>query len=529
MKEIKIVAILAMVGMLLSACNSNITKLQEQFDLESKYTNEFDYENTIESLNKAMKIDPQNIGVYKKLAEIYGKSGRVDEARDTLESALDIAGLSTKNENELNMRLKNLEFLVMVSEIPGEYDEIMEVELGNKYGYDIYYTIESKDNRLIAKDLKYTEPILLDEDGKYILKAYTIDKYGETHDEVVVNYIIKLPKGGVGKDSWEKVGDIYRYRGKNGKIVRGWQDIDGKWYYFGEDGAMLTSWQDINSKWYYFGEDGAMLTSWQDINSKWYHFGEDGAMETGWKQIGDKWYYLLNTGELSIGWQDIDGKWYYFADTGEMKTDQYIDGYYIGADGVMTTEGTNTTIESSENTDYKKLYRDVLTKLYTKHELEGVYGYEADAVKGVSEFHEAKYTLMDITGDGKEELIIYVGMGMTGIYGIKNGKISVLLNTYIDDGCYILDNNSIVVTYRIHNTAPHTGPTNSGTGFVHYIYNQQNSKFEKYRDGEAINPESEEYNPEDSRYFNDLMSKVLMETWEGANIPVTPENIESLK
>lgn len=492
MKEIKIVAILAMVGMLLSACNSNITKLQEQFDLESKYTNEFDYENTIESLNKAIKIDPQNIGAYKKLAEIYGKSGRVDEARDTLESALDIAGLSTKNENELNMRLKNLEFLVMVSEIPGEYDEIMEVELGNKYGYDIYYTIESKDNRLIAKDLKYTEPILLDEDGKYILKAYTIDKYGETHDEVVVNYIIKLPKGGVGKDSWEKVGDIYRYRGKNGKIVRGWQDIDGKWYYFGEDGAMLTSWQDINSKWYYFGEDG--------------------AMETGWKQIGDKWYYLLNTGELSIGWQDIDGKWYYFADTGE-----------------MTTEGTNTTIESSENTDYKKLYRDVLTKLYTKHELEGVYGYEADAVKGVSESHEAKYTLMDITGDGKEELIIYVGMGMTGIYGIKNGKISVLLNTYIDDGCYILDNNSIVVTYRIHNTAPHTGPTNSGTGFVHYIYNQQNSKFEKYRDGEAINPESEEYNPEDSRYFNDLMSKVLMETWEGANIPVTPENIESLK
>ena len=549
MKKIKLIFILTLVGMLLIGCKSKGTRVQEQLDLGAKYMEDLDYESAIVALNKAIQIDPKNVEAYTMLAELYEKSGRVDEARETLEMALDIAGLSSKKEEEINKRLKNLEFLVMISETPGEYDEPKSIELRNENDYDIYYTIETKENRLVATDLKYTEPILLDEDGKYILKAYTVDDDNEKHNEIVVKYTLKLAKEHTEKDSWENVGDIYRYRGKDGKIVTGWleidgdwyyftdkgnmatgpQDIDGKQYYFGEDGVMLTGWQQINGKWYYLGEDGVIKSGPQSIDGKWYYFGEDGTMETGWKQIGDKWYYLLDTGEFSIGWQNIGGKWYYFASNGEMKTDQYIDGYYIGADGVMTTEGTNSTIESSENTDYKKLYRDVLTKLYTKHKLEGIYDYGDDTEMEINEYREPKYTLLDITGDGKEELIIYAGIGVTGIYGIKNGKISVLLNTYMDDGCYILDNNSIVVTHRIPNTAPHTGPTNSGTEFVLYIYNQQSGKFEMYGGGEAINPESDEYNAEDSRYFNDLMSKVVMKTFEGANIPVTPENIAKIK
>ena len=342
--------------MLLIGCKSKGTRVQEQLDLGAKYMEDLDYESAIVALNKAIQIDPKNVEAYTMLAELYEKSGRVDEARETLEMALDIAGLSSKKEEEINKRLKNLEFLVMISETPGEYDEPKSIELRNENDYDIYYTIETKENRLVATDLKYTEPILLDEDGKYILKAYTVDDDNEKHNEIVVKYTLKLAKEHTEKDSWENVGDIYRYRGKDGKIVTGWleidgdryyftdkgnmatgpQDIDGKQYYFGEDGVMLTGWQQINGKWYYLGEDGVIKSGPQSIDGKWYYFGEDGTMETGWKQIGDKWYYLLDTGEFSIGWQNIGGKWYYFASNGEMKTDQYIDGYYIGADGVMT-------------------------------------------------------------------------------------------------------------------------------------------------------------------------------------------------
>ena len=434
MKRIKIIFVLALVGILLIGCKSKGVRVQEQLDLGSKYMAELDYESAIVALNKAIKIDPKNVDAYKMLAEVYEKSGRLDDARATLEKVLDLDDLSSENKDEINDRIKNLDFLVAISKLPGEYDEPTALELSNIGSNDIYYSIDTKDSRLVATDMKYTSPILLDEDGNYIVKAYTVDSSGNKHDSTEVKYIIKLSKEHLEKDSWESVGNIYRYRGKDGKIVTGWQQIDGSWYYFkdngdmatgvaningtkycfDEDGVMLTGWQQINGKWYYLGDDGIAKSGSQSIEGKQYYFGDDGAMLTGWQQIAGKWYYISDSGELSTGWKEIDGKWYYFASNGEMKTDQYIDGYYVGADGVRVAQSNNNITASSENTDYKKLYRDVLTKLYTKHELEERDDYN-DVIGESMESGEAQYTLLDVTGDGKAELInrvfqVYMGL-----------------------------------------------------------------------------------------------------------------------
>jgi len=128
-------------------------------------------------------------------------------------------------------------------------------------------------------------------------------------------------------------------------------EINGVKYYFDEDGVMLTGWQQIDGKWYYLGDDGASKSGSQSIDGKQYYFGEDGAMLTGWQQINGKWYYILDNGELSTGWKEIDGKWYYFASNGEMKTDQYIDGYYVGADGVRTDIKQDPVPPSKKYTD----------------------------------------------------------------------------------------------------------------------------------------------------------------------------------
>ena len=356
MKKSVTLLIFIFVLMLLSGCKSKATRVQEQLDLGSKYMAELDYESAIVALNKVIKIDPKNVDAYKMLAEVYEKSGRLDDARATLEKVLDLDDLSSDNEDEINNRIKNLDFLVMISKLPGEYDEPTALELSNTGSNDIYYSIDTKDSRLVATDMKYTSPILLDDDGNYIVKAYTVDSNGNKHDSTEVKYTIKLSKEHVEKDSWESVGNIYRYRGKDGKIVTGWQQIDGSWYYFkengdmatgvadingvkycfDEDGVMLTGWKQIDGKWYYFGDDGAARSSSQTIDGKQYYFGDDGAMLIGWQQIDGKWYYISDSGELSTGWKEIDGKWYYFASNGEMKTDQYIDGYYVGADGVRT-------------------------------------------------------------------------------------------------------------------------------------------------------------------------------------------------
>ena len=356
MKKIKLLFILALVGMLLIGCKGKAERVQEQLDLGSKYMAELDYESAIVALNKAIKMDPKNVGAYKMLAEVYEKSGRLDDARATLEKILDLEDLPSNNKEEINDRIKNLDFLVAISKLPGEYDEPTALELRNIGSYDIYYSIDTKDSRLVATDMKYTSPILLDEDGSYIVKAYTVDSSGKKYSSTEVKYTIKLSKEHVEKDSWESIGNIYRYRGKDGKIVTGWQQIDGSWYYFkengdmatgvtningvkycfDEDGVMLTGWQQIAGKWYYLGDDGIAKSGSKSIDGKQYYFGDDGAMLIGWQQIDGKWYYILDSGELSTGWKEIYGKWYYFADNGEMKTDQYIDGYYVGVDGVRT-------------------------------------------------------------------------------------------------------------------------------------------------------------------------------------------------
>jgi len=371
MKKIKILFIITLVGILLVGCKSKGARVQEQLDLGSKYMAELDYESAIVALNKAIKIDPKNVDAYKMLAEVYEKSGRADEARETLEKVLALDDLSSDSEDEINDRIKNLEFLVAISKLPGEYDEPTALELSNIGSNDIYYSVDTKDSRLVATDMKYTSPILLDEDGSYILKAYTVDSSGNKHSSTEVKYTIKLSKEHSEKDSWESVGNVYRYRGKDGQIVIGWQQVDGSWYYFkdngdmatgvvdvngtkycfDEDGVMLTGWQQINGKWYYLGDDGIAKSGSQSIDGKQYYFGEDGAMLIGWQQIAGKWYYISDSGELSTGWKEIAGKWYYFASNGEMKTDQYIDGYYVGADGVRTNIVNEPTPPSKQYTD----------------------------------------------------------------------------------------------------------------------------------------------------------------------------------
>ena len=356
MKKIKLLFILTLVGILLIGCKSKGARVQEQLDLGSKYMAELDYESAIVALNKAIKIDPKNVDAYKMLAEVYEKSGRPDDARATLEKMLDLDDLSSDSEDEINDRIKNLDFLVAISKLPGEYDEPTALELSNTGSNDIYYSVDTKDSRLVATDMKYTSLILLDEEGSYIVKAYTVDSSGNKHDSTEVKYTIKLSKEHLEKDSWESIGNIYRYRGKDGKIITGWQQIDGSWYYFrengdmatgvvdingtmycfDEDGVMLTGWQQINGNWYYLGDDGIVKSGSQIIDGKQYYFGDDGAMLIGWQQIDGKWYYITDSGELSTGWKEIEGKWYYFASNGEMKTDQYIDGYYVGTDGVRT-------------------------------------------------------------------------------------------------------------------------------------------------------------------------------------------------
>ena len=95
-----------------------------------------------------------------------------------------------------------------------------------------------------------------------------------------------------------------------------WQKIDGTWYYFKPNGYMAANE-------YYKG-------NWFNSNGSW-----DNRYMLRWKSDSTGWWVEDVSGWWpSSSWLKIDGYWYYFDASGYMVTNQYIDGYWIGADGV---------------------------------------------------------------------------------------------------------------------------------------------------------------------------------------------------
>ncbi len=135
--------------------------------------------------------------------------------------------------------------------------------------------------------------------------------------------------------------------------------VDGKWYsndgsqsYSGtltwkknstgwwvEDSAgwyPQNQWQKIDGVWYFFKPDGYMASE-EYYNGYW--FNKDGSWDEQyfltWKSNSTGWWVEDKSGWWpSNSWLKINGDWYYFNNDGYMVTNQYIDGYWIGANGV---------------------------------------------------------------------------------------------------------------------------------------------------------------------------------------------------
>ncbi len=134
---------------------------------------------------------------------------------------------------------------------------------------------------------------------------------------------------------WVQNGGRWFYRYPDGTFLTdSWASIGGIWYLFDGVGAMQTGWQMRNGTWYYMDGSGAMKTGWQLVNGAWYYMFDSGAMATGWLRLGDKHYYLSSSGAMVSGWQSIDNQMYYFYPDGSMAAGTYVDGFYVGPDGV---------------------------------------------------------------------------------------------------------------------------------------------------------------------------------------------------
>ena len=138
------------------------------------------------------------------------------------------------------------------------------------------------------------------------------------------------------KSTWINNNGLWYYLSENGSMKTGWLKDGANWYYLSENGSMKTGWLKDGTNWYHLSENGSMKTGWLKDGVSWYYLSENGSMKTGWLKDGANWYYLNENGSMKTGWHyDNDGVWYYLKNNGEMAANEYIDGYYLGANGAL--------------------------------------------------------------------------------------------------------------------------------------------------------------------------------------------------
>ena len=107
-----------------------------------------------------------------------------------------------------------------------------------------------------------------------------------------------------------------------------WVEDSAGWY-------PVSQWQKIDGKWYYFTASGYMdYSAYRDG----YWLGSDGAIVDGykgeWKSNSTGWWFEDTSGWYPYSqWLWIDGACYYFGADGYIKTNTYVDGCWLGADG----------------------------------------------------------------------------------------------------------------------------------------------------------------------------------------------------
>jgi len=428
MKKIKLLFILALVGMLLIGCKDKVKRVQEQLNLGSKYMAELDYESAIVALNKAIKIDPKNVDAYKMLAEVYEKSGRLDDARATLEKVLELDDLSSENKDEINDRIKNLDFLVAISKLPGEYDEPTALELSNAKNFKIYYTVETENNKFAVSNAEYIEPILFDEDGTYVVTTHTTDENNVEHDEAKVKYVVKLKAENKDKQADKKETETT----SSTEVTKGWKQVGDDWYYIKDDGEFAKGVLEEGKEEYYFDDSGKLVKN-QLIKEK---IEGSEIADIDILSKGEAVYYLYGYADangqirdvsilLSYG-QIIDkGNYYGVTDVQVMESHQIgpsefkeefvgtVDSIKIRKDakvivyGVEDSEGTETWYYPAE-AYYKaaggKLSADINEEVFKQSSNMDIVVFDADGY--IIEYGAAYYPSPDSNNSGNDGLFI---------------------------------------------------------------------------------------------------------------------------
>lgn len=188
----KIRVFMAVVSILLlyvMSCGKNSeSRIQLYLDLGERYLSEENYDGAVTAFTKVIELEPKTEQAYIGWAIALSKKDKGDEAVSVLQEGIIQIPDSRLIKSELDYSYPE----TVCSVRSGSYTGKVAIELYNKDNFDVYYRVDSQDQGA-EPDILYTEPIVLNEDGEYILQYYSVNPKGNRGKKGVDTYQIDIP------------------------------------------------------------------------------------------------------------------------------------------------------------------------------------------------------------------------------------------------------------------------------------------------------------------------------------------------
>ena len=148
------------------------------------YINQDDLDSAEEVFQDAIQTQPSNVKLYQAAIDFYMNTEQTGKISELLQNCED--------ETVLNAVADYISSAPEFSPEEGTFEEVQEITLTSETKGDIYYTLDGSDPSA-ESGTKYTEPILLQDEGEFEIRAVAVNSKGIPSVISSGTYTIQFP------------------------------------------------------------------------------------------------------------------------------------------------------------------------------------------------------------------------------------------------------------------------------------------------------------------------------------------------
>ena len=148
------------------------------------YIDQDDLDSAEEVFQDAIQTQPSNVKLYQAAIDFYMDTEQTGKISELLQNCED--------ETVLNAVADYISSAPEFSPEEGAFEEVQEITLTSETGGDIYYTLDGSDPSA-ESGTKYTEPILLQDEGEFEIRAVAVNSKGIPSVVSSGTYTIQFP------------------------------------------------------------------------------------------------------------------------------------------------------------------------------------------------------------------------------------------------------------------------------------------------------------------------------------------------